>query len=207
MSSTVWLVRHAHRLDFIQPEWFETAPYPYDPPLSAQGWQQSLELVSRLQTARIQKIFASPYLRTLQTAYPLAQSLGLPIQIETGLREWLHSDWSPSLPATLTAAELDLQVPGIDWRYVSQIHPIYPETAAELAIRTSTIAYRLIIQSNQSVLIVAHKHTLTGIIAALTGDLVSAHQLTVEPATILALTTAEPALGNWKLANDPVLGL
>lgn len=202
MSSIVWLVRHAQRLDFIQPEWFETSPYPYDPPLSARGWQQSLELVSLIKTDRIEKIFASPYLRALQTAYPLAQSLGLSIQIETGFREWLHPDWSSSLPATLTAEALDFQVPGINWGYMSQICPKYPETGAELASRTRAVADKLIVQSNQSVLIVAHKYALIGIIAALTGNSSIAHQLTIEPASVTVLTARMPVLGNWQLAEN-----
>jgi broad specificity phosphatase PhoE len=206
MYPTVWLVRHAHRLDFIQPEWFDTAPLPYDPPLSALGWQQSLELVPQLRNSGIQQIFTSPYLRTLQTAYPIAQALGLPIQIENGLREWLHPAWSPAWPLTLSIELLaDLGLP-INLYYQSQVFPKYPETAAELTTRTIQVADQIISQSKKSLLIVAHKHTLMGIVAALISDASVIQQLAFAPAGVMVLTnTGDRASGTWQIAPPELL--
>ncbi len=202
MNLTIWLVRHAHRLDFIQPEWFETAALPYDPPLSALGWQQSLELVPQLKNSHVQQIFTSPYLRTLQTAYPIAKSLGLSIQIEDGLREWLHGEWSPWLPKTLPIESLvDGGFP-IDLNYQSQVSPKYPETAAELTTRTIQVTDQLINQSQNSVLIVAHNHTLMGIVAALTSDSTTLQPLAFAPAGVMVLTnTGDRTNGGWQIAS------
>jgi broad specificity phosphatase PhoE len=201
MHSTVWLVRHAHRLDFIQPEWFETALFPYDPPLSALGWQQSLELVPKLRNSHIQQIFTSPYLRTIQTAYPIAQSLGLLIQIEDGLKEWLNPSWSTSLPKTLPVKTLIDQGFPIDSHYLPQILPTYPETITELTIRAATVARKIITQSISSTLIVAHKHTLTAIVASLTGNVATAYPWDFAPAEFMVLTTTDRSSGSWQITS------
>ncbi len=202
MNSTVWLVRHAHRLDFIQPEWFNTATFPYDPPLSALGWQQSLELSLQLQCSPIQQIFTSPYLRTIQTAYPIAQSLGLSIQVENGLREWLHPEWSLSLPETLPIELLAAEGLPVNLTYQSQVTAIYPETTTDLNIRARKVTEETIIQSLNSVLIVAHKHTLNGIVQALTSNQPLVQSVEWSPAAVMVLTSTDRALGNWQIVPN-----
>jgi broad specificity phosphatase PhoE len=211
---TLLLIRHAHRLDFIQPEWFNTAIYPYDPPLSALGWQQALELVPKLlhlpiiygASGTIDRLFASPYLRTLQTAYPIAsginrvrQGLGLKICIENGLREWLHPDWSPTLPETLPLAEKILQVPLIDLKYSGILEPQYPETLAAVNSRSQQVAEKLAGLSDRCVAIVAHKHTLSGMLTAL----LPANSTIPEflPAMALVLTSDDRTMGSWQITE------
>jgi broad specificity phosphatase PhoE len=48
MSQTIWIARHGNRLDFVRPEWFDTALRPYDPPLSKDGFVQAKQLAKRL---------------------------------------------------------------------------------------------------------------------------------------------------------------
>ena len=167
---TLWLARHAHRLDFIQPEWFDTAIYPYDPPLSELGQAQANDLSQQLSQAQVDRIFTSPFLRTIQTAHPLARILGLPIQLECGLCEWLCADWTPSLPNLTPVAELMTEYPRIDLGYQSVITPSYPETLTDLSLRTSMVANRLIHSNFQNILIIAHKGSTLGMVVALTGD-------------------------------------
>jgi broad specificity phosphatase PhoE len=199
MRLNIWLVRHAHRLDFVQPEWFETAPLPYDPPLSALGWQQSLELVAKLQNSHIQKIFTSPYLRTIQTAYPIAQSLGLSIQVEEGLREWLHPEWSLSLPETLPIEILEMQGLPIDLGYQSQVSPTYSETIDQLLARANVVIRNIIHLSQYSVLIVAHKHVLLGMVAALTGRAAMVQESEFAAAAVLVLTAPQCVGEPWEI--------
>ena len=201
MSPTVCLVRHGHRLDFIQPEWFETANLPYDPPLSALGWQQSLELVTKLQNFHIQKIFTSPYLRTIQTAYPIAHSLGLSIQVEEGLREWLHPEWSPSLPETWPIEILASQEWPIDLGYQSQISPTYSETIDQLRTRAAVAVQNIVNLSQDSVLIVAHKHLLLGMIAALTDTGAMVQESEFAAAAVMVLTAPQRAGEPWQIAS------
>jgi broad specificity phosphatase PhoE len=167
---TLWLVRHAHRLDFIEPEWFETAIYPYDPPLSAQGFDRSVELATELKGVKVDRIFASPFLRTIQTADPLARLLQLPIQLEWGLCEWLCEEWSLGVPKTTPIDELIRCYPNIVASYQSQVMPCYPETIPELDARIAMIADKLIQCNDRHLLAIAHKGSVLGIVAALTGD-------------------------------------
>jgi broad specificity phosphatase PhoE len=203
---TLLLIRHAHRLDFIQPEWFETAVYPYDPPLSALGWQQALELAPKLLHLPIECIFTSPYLRTLQTAYPIAAGinrvrcgLGLKLCIESGLREWLHPDWSPTLPKTLPLAEKILQVPLIDLEYTGIFEPHYPETLAALNIRSQQVAEKLAELSDRCIVIVAHKHTLSGMLTALLPANAKIPEFL--PAMALVLISGDRSMGSWQITE------
>jgi broad specificity phosphatase PhoE len=167
---TLWLVRHAHRLDFIQPEWFDTAVYRYDPPLSDEGFDRSISLAQQFSQVRIDRIYTSPFLRTIQTADPLARLLQLPIQLEWGLCEWLCQDWTSGFPETTPMEDLRRCYPNIDATYKSLVLPCYPETVAELDARIAMIADKLIQCNGENILAIAHKGSVLGIAAALTGD-------------------------------------
>jgi broad specificity phosphatase PhoE len=167
---TIWLVRHAHRLDFIQPEWFETAIYPYDPPLSAEGLARSQSIAEELGQLSIDLIFTSPFLRTIQTVDPLARMLQLPIRLEWGLCEWLCQDWTSTLPETTPIDMLMVDYPNIDSAYQSLVVPCYPETPAELNARVKIISHRLVQHNSQNILAIAHKGSVLGLAAALTGN-------------------------------------
>jgi broad specificity phosphatase PhoE len=168
---TLWLVRHAHRLDFVRPEWFDTAIYPYDPPLSALGQSQAVALAAQLSQVPIERIFTSPFLRTIQTADPLARLLQLPIQLEWGLCEWLCADWTRSFPMTTPLAQLKEDYRSIDLAYDSLVIPPYPETLEELSLRMNMLSLEFL-QANpeHNILIIAHKGSTLGMVSALTGD-------------------------------------
>ncbi len=167
---TFYLIRHAHRLDFIEPEWFNTAIYPYDPPLSPAGLDRAISLGEELSHISIERIFTSPFLRTIQTASPLAHRLQIPLQLEWGLCEWLCEDWTPTLPQTTPIDELKINYPNIDSAYQSLVLPCYPETHEQLDARTSSIAEKLVQSNAQNILAIAHKGSILGIVAALTGN-------------------------------------
>ena len=62
---------------------------PNDPPLNADGWRQARGTAELLATEGITRIVASPMLRAQQTATPLAERLGLPIDTIEG---WAEAD-------------------------------------------------------------------------------------------------------------------
>jgi len=62
---------------------------PNDPPLRADGWQQARAVASLLSGQGITRIVASPLNRARQTAEPLADQLGLPIDTIDG---WAEAD-------------------------------------------------------------------------------------------------------------------
>jgi broad specificity phosphatase PhoE len=167
---TVYLIRHAHRLDFIEPEWFDTAIYPYDPPLSPVGLDRAISLAEELSQISIDRIWTSPFLRTIQTANPLAHRLQIPLQLEWGLCEWLCEDWTPTLPQPTPIDELTINYPNIDSAYQSLVLPCYPETHEQLDARVRSIADKLVQSNAQNILAIAHKGSILGMVAALTAD-------------------------------------
>lgn len=67
--SAIYVVRHA-----------EKAADGKDPALTAQGRARAQNIATILQKTGIKSIFSSPYLRTRQTAEPLAQHAGVAVQ-------------------------------------------------------------------------------------------------------------------------------
>lgn len=172
MHQIVWISRHGNRLDFVHPDWFLSADRPFDPPLSGDGIIQAQELGQRLQGENITHIFASPFLRTVQTAYQVAEILDLPIKIERGLSEWLNPEWMPSMPENLSIKMLRKLYPRIDINYTSRVVPKYPEvkeeTCWERAGRTAQI---LAAEFSQDILLVGHGASVFGAAQGLVGGM------------------------------------
>ena len=72
-ASVIWLVRHAERAD----AGMDDQP---DPELSDVGRARAEELARFLGEAGITSIHSTPYHRTMQTAMPLAEALGVDIE-------------------------------------------------------------------------------------------------------------------------------
>ena len=169
MTQTVWIARHGNRLDFVNPEWFNTAERPYDPPLSEDGLVQAKQLGQRLVGEGIIHIFASPFLRTVQTATQIADALDLPIKLESGLSEWLNPAWMKSTPEKLPLELLQEQFPRIDLSYTSRVIAQYPETSEIVLERTGETARRLTAEFSEDLLFVGHGASVVGTARALVG--------------------------------------
>ena len=167
MTQTVWITRHGNRLDFVNPEWFNTADKRYDPPLSEDGFVQAAELGQRLKREQIDHIFASPFLRTIQTATEIAQVLNLPIKLEAGLSEWHNPKWMTQMPEIHTQELLADKYPLIDWSYRSCFTPHYPETRADVYQRTAKTIQKLVFDFSDNILIVGHGISVSGIFKGL----------------------------------------
>lgn len=172
-QQTLWIARHGNRLDFVHPEWFDTAPRRYDPPLSADGEVQARQLADRLCSEPIRQIIASPFRRCVQTAHAVAEVLKLPVQLEWGIGEWLNADWMTAMPETAPIAELQAEFPWVDPDYRSITPPRYPETEPECLARSGrtarAIADRLAVDHLASaascdILFVGHGATVHGMI-------------------------------------------
>ena len=167
MSQTVWIARHGNRLDFVHPEWFNTADKRYDPPLSEDGFVQATELAQRLKSENISHIFASPFLRTIQTANEVAKVLQLPIKLESGLGEWHNDEWMTEKPEIQTEAWLTKEYPLIDWNYDSYLTPKYPESRKDVYQRTNATITNLVANFNDDILIVGHGASVFGVTKSL----------------------------------------
>jgi broad specificity phosphatase PhoE len=162
MTQTVWIARHGNRIDFVNPAWFNTAARRYDPHLSDDGFVQAQQLANRLVGEGITHIFSSPFLRTVQTANVIAETLDLPLKLNWGLGEWLNPEWMSAYPETLTPQILAQQFPRIDLSY-----PLgearYPETWEDCLDRTAKTAQNLVAAfPDEDLLFVGHGASVVG---------------------------------------------
>ncbi|WP_293147204.1 MULTISPECIES: histidine phosphatase family protein [unclassified Microcoleus] len=168
MSQTVWIARHGNRIDFVNPDWFLTAEHRYDPHLSEDGHIQAKQLANRLKGEGISHIFASPFLRTVQTANHAAVALDLSIKLEWGLCEWLNVEWMTEMPETESVEDLCRRFPRIDASYKGGI-PKYPETGEACLKRAGETAKRLAAQFPEDMLLVGHRASVLGSAIGLAG--------------------------------------
>ncbi|MEB3886115.1 histidine phosphatase family protein [Lyngbya sp. CCY1209] len=162
MTQTVWIARHGNRIDFVNPEWFNTAERRYDPHLSPDGRVQARQLADRLAGENITHIFASPFLRTVETADAVAEVLDLPLQLDWGLAEWLNPEWMSEMPETLSVEHLSAKFPRIDPTYTGG-KAYYPETWPACLKRTGETAKRLVkAYPEDNLLFVGHGASVLG---------------------------------------------
>lgn len=135
--TTVLLCRHGDRHDYSdKPAWRarceEHGLEPSDPPLSSLGHAQAREAAAVLAEAAPSIILCSPYLRTLQTAQPLAHATGLPLCVENALAEFAHVPRRIALPQARVAS-----FPEVDERY----EPVLRECSTDAMGREPTVEY------------------------------------------------------------------
>ena len=89
------LCRHGERRDFAEGGWNDGAERPFDPPLSKHGLEQSRRLGLELKKRghRVDAVFASRFLRSVQTGGIVAQLLDAPVYVEDGLLDALDAVW------------------------------------------------------------------------------------------------------------------
>lgn len=102
-ATALLLVRHGQSEAYVEGTTFPLADGQGDPPLSPQGREQARLLCARLAATGIEAIYATTLRRTAQTAAPLAERLGLEIQVEARLREVHLGDWEGGLYRKMVA--------------------------------------------------------------------------------------------------------
>ncbi|WP_263787504.1 histidine phosphatase family protein [Salinibacter grassmerensis] len=198
---TLWLARHANRQDFADPDWAATADWPDDPGLSPDGVQQAKRLGRRVDALNVDRIIASPYLRTVQTAHHIAETTGHDVLLEPGLGEWVNDDWFDGLPDTRPPAALADQFGSVrPFSGPPCREPTYPESRhralARLGATGTCLADR---HADETLLLVGHGITVQGVLHGLLGADVP------DPGCPLAsLTKAERRDDTWSifLRND-----
>jgi len=144
---TLYVVRHAERADHVDKGWVDKR-FPLDPPLSTLGEKQALELASYvgIEEGKIPiSVFVSPYLRTVQTAIPLAVRLQARIKLEWGLEEFhgMHAKITEPV-RTRSLCELKAMFKNcIDDGYVSRRQCHSKSEGASLRERTTEVSARM----------------------------------------------------------------
>ena len=162
MQQTIWIARHGNRQDYANPAWVKTAARSHDPGLSEDGWVQAQELGQRLATEQIDHIFASPFLRTVETAAVISEHLNLPIKLEAGICEHLCPNLFDAMPTFVPPEVLAQRFPNIDLSYGDRTIPQYPETWSDALMRAGQAAQTLSREFPENLLMVGHGASVLG---------------------------------------------
>ena len=190
-EQTVWICRHGLRIDQVDPTWRRRNGH--DPYLAEEGVQQARETGERLRGEGIERIFASPFLRAVETAHHIADILDLAVHIERGACEWLNPQWFAQMPEIVPAEEMARRFPRVDPAYESVVLPRYPETAEEAFVRAGKAARLLVQRHPGNLLLVGHGHSVVGMSWGLLEDRPDIH------AELCALIKIGRYNGAWQL--------
>lgn len=198
MPRVVWLVRHANRQDFVDPTWRETADRPHDPGLSPDGWMQARHLARRFADAAIDRIVASPFLRTVQTAHAVAEARRQPLYLEPGLGEWLNPAWFDAAPTLLPPDTLTHRFEHVDLDHRPCHRPSFPESRDAMIERMGAAARCLVRRYIQTdaLLLVGHGATVSGVLRGLVHD-----DLPEAGCPLASVTRLVRRAGRWTIAQ------
>lgn len=192
----IWVVRHGMRIDFTDSGWTESASNPYDPPLHSIGIEQARETAERFRNESIAWIFASPFLRTIQTANLIAAQLGIDFKLEDGLAEWLRTEEFEYPPVFTSLEILKKDYPRIDTHYQSCSPVRYPESLDELDSRVMIALDGITAQYSGDILIVTHASPVNSIFRVLAGIELDEFQ------GMAAVSCFEYTADGWKVVVD-----
>jgi broad specificity phosphatase PhoE len=132
-------------------------------PLTSTGLERSEVLVDVLKKHKINKIYSSPFIRTLQTVHPYSTKYGLKVNLEYSLSEIQH-------PLIIPEKSFQVRLPSYmansfnyNEKYKSLLDPlnhVYPEDEVNVSKRVRKFLntlYNNKISKNDNILIVTHQ--------------------------------------------------
>ena len=132
-------------------------------PLTELGLEKSNELIELLKELNINKIYSSPFIRTLQTIYPYTKYMNYKINLDYSLAELQHPDLIPPNSYQVTIPTYIANSFNYNKGYTSLMSPIdyeYPENINSLDKRVKNFLERILknhSSSDDSVLLVTHQ--------------------------------------------------
>jgi len=196
MADTVWAVRHGQRQDSVDPEWDTVADRRHDPPLTELGRWAAWRVGRRFAATGVgvDAVYASPFLRAVETAAEICGELGETFVLEPGLGEHRNSEWFDDHPETVAHEELATWFEELRLDHDPLVHPAFPETSAEAMARIGETTRRLTEATDGTVLLVGHGITIGGVVEGLTGSAEAAD------APLCGLTRLDREGDDWDLA-------
>jgi len=164
MGMTLYFVRHG------ETEASRTGGYCgiLDVDLTAEGYQMAEDLAATYKSLPWQAIFASPMRRTVATAKPLCEALGLDMNLRNGLQEIAYGSWEGKTAEQVSSQFHDEYVrwladPG--WNA-----PTGGEKGVCIARRSSLVMEEIEgAYSSGNVMVVSHKATIRIMLCSLLG--------------------------------------
>ncbi|HXH92731.1 MAG TPA: histidine phosphatase family protein [Thermoanaerobaculia bacterium] len=164
MTTRVYLVRHG-ATELTDEDRFAGA---IDVKLSDEGRDQARRLGLRLQGEPISAAYASPMVRTMDTAALIVASHGLPVTPVDGIREIAHGRWERK-----TRAEVESEFPEEYARYETDPFSFAPtggESGLQVTARALPAFLAIVARhADQRILVVSHKATIRLLVSSLIG--------------------------------------
>lgn len=139
-----------------------------DPELTPEGMQMAESFASTYKALPWKAVFISPMKRTIATAKPLCDAVGLEMQLRDGLKEIRYGEWEGQTQEFVKDHYADDYV-----RWLTEPAwnpPTGGETAVQIASRSSLVIAEIeAMYSEGNVLVVSHKATIRIILCNLLG--------------------------------------
>jgi broad specificity phosphatase PhoE len=140
-----------------------------DPELTPEGDQMAQDFAEAYKNFPWQAVYVSPKKRTMATAKPLCEAIGVEMQIREGLREIAYGQWEGK-----SAEEVREQFPEDYVRWLTEPAWNPPTGGGETSVEIASRAMAVIAEIKQNhadgnVLIVSHKATIRIILCSLLG--------------------------------------
>lgn len=165
MSLKIYFVRHGETT-YSQTGGFCGA---IDPELTPAGSQMAEQFAATYAKLPWNAVYVSPMKRTIATAKPLCDAVGIEMQLRDGLREIKYGDWEGK---TVEEVKKDCEEDYINWL----TEPAWNaptnggETSVEIASRSSLVIAEIQEKyKSGNVLVVSHKATIRIILCSLLG--------------------------------------
>lgn len=164
MSLTLYLLRHGQTQCSRDNAFCGSV----DAELTTDGIEMAQAFAGAYQALDWQNIYASPMKRTIATAKPIAEKLGIELELRDGLKEINYGKWEGKTVATVSSEYHD------DYIRWTADPAWYPPTEGELAVAIASRALIVIEEIKQrysdgNILIVSHKATIRIILCSLLG--------------------------------------
>ena len=139
-----------------------------DPELTLAGIQMAEAFAAAYRSVPWTAVYASPLKRTVATAKPLCDAIGLPMRLRDGLMEISYGEWEGRTPE-----DVKQQHPTDHERWETEpswYAPTGGESGAQVASRASMVLSEILSRNPEgNVLVVTHKATLRLLLCTLLG--------------------------------------
>ena len=164
MSLTMYFLRHG------ETTYSQTGGYCgiLDPDLTFEGTQMAEAFADNYRQLPWKAVYVSPMKRTIATAKPLCEAVGLDMQLRDGLKEINYGQWEDKTPEYVKEYHLDDY---IKWMAEPAWNPpTGGETAVEVASRAALVISEIEAKyPDGNVLVVSHKGTIRILLCSLLG--------------------------------------